>query len=57
MKMCIEKLVALFDKGLEIHAAIEQKDVKPIFPVAEKWKELQEKSIGLLEDMRDDDEE
>lgn len=43
------------DKGLEIHAAIEQKDVKPMFPVVEQWKQLQEKSVGLLEDMSNDD--
>lgn len=54
MDMCFEKMMNLFDKGLEIHEAIEQRSVKPLFPVAEQWKQLQSKDIELLENRNDD---
>ena len=46
-------MIGLFDKGLEIHAAIEQKDVQIVFPVAEQWKQLQMGKTELIEDKSD----
>ena len=53
-KLCFDKLIIWFDKGLEIHDAIENgKEAKPVFPTSEKWEEIQENVLKLLTDKDD----
>lgn len=50
-KLCFDKLVLWFDKGMEIHNAIEcDNEVKPVFPISSKWKEIQQSTLKFIDD-------
>ncbi len=50
-KLCLDKLVAWFDKGLEIHNMIEcDREITPIFPTTERWAGIKENALKFLGD-------
>lgn len=54
-KLCLDKLVIWFEKGLEIHDLIKtNKETKLVFPTSEKWAEIQESVLKLLDDKKED---
>lgn len=49
-KLCFDKLVTWFDKGMEIHNMIEcDKEITPVFPTTERWAEIKGNALKLLD--------